>query len=258
MSQVVIKTADEISLMRDASRIVIEVLDAMERAAGPGVSTWELERIAEELTARRGAKPAFKGYMGFPCCLCASINEEVVHGIPSKKRKLAEGDLLKLDFGVSIRGYFGDAARTVPIGKISEEARALVEGTQQALKVGIEQAVKGNRVGDIGFAVQRFAESKGYSVVRDFVGHGIGRELHEQPQVPNFGWPSTGMKLRPGITLAIEPMVNQGGHEVTMDADGWTVRTRDRRPSAHFEHTVAVTEDGAEILTGLDGKTLLN
>ncbi|MBI3181980.1 MAG: type I methionyl aminopeptidase [Myxococcales bacterium] len=251
MSQVVIKTADEISLMRDASRIVIEVLDAMERAAGPGVSTWELERIAEELTARRGAKPAFKGYMGFPCCLCASINEEVVHGIPSKKRKLAEGDLLKLDFGVSIRGYFGDAARTVPIGKISEEARALVEGTQQALKVGIEQAVKGNRVGDIGFAVQRFAESKGYSVVRDFVGHGIGRELHEQPQVPNFGWPSTGMKLRPGITLAIEPMVNQGTHKVELLDDEWTAVTLDRKLSAHFEHTVLVTEDGPEILTRL-------
>ncbi|MFZ5468058.1 MAG: type I methionyl aminopeptidase [Myxococcota bacterium] len=249
--EVQIKNRDDIARMRDAGRIVCEVLDALEKAVVPGVSTLELDRLAEDLIYKKGAKPAFKGYLGFPCCLCASINEEVVHGIPSKKRKLAEGDLMKLDFGVVYKGFFGDAARTVPVGKTSAEACALVEATRASLAKAIEQVRVGNRVGDIGHAVQTFVETKGYSVVRDFVGHGIGRKLHEQPQVPNFGLPATGMKLRPGMTIAIEPMVNAGTHKVEVLDDDWTAVTLDRKLSAHFEHTVLVTEEGPEVLTRL-------
>ena len=249
MSQVEIKTKDEIAVMRDAGRIVSEILDELEKAVAPGVTTWELDQLAEGLIHKKGAKPAFKGYLGFPCSLCASINYEVVHGIPSKKRKLAPGDLMKLDFGVVYRGYYGDAARTVPVGEVSAEARTLVETTRQSLSNAISAVINGNRIGDIGYAVQSFVETKGFAVVRDFVGHGIGKKLHEQPQVPNFGEPGTGMKLRPGMVLAIEPMVNLGTHQVEILEDDWTAVTLDRKLSAHFEHTVVLTENGPEILT---------
>jgi len=249
VSQVEIKTKDEIAVMREAGRIVSEILDELEKAVAPGVSTWELDQIAEGLIHKKGAKPAFKGYLGFPSSLCASINYEVVHGIPSKKRKLAPGDLMKLDFGVVYRGYYGDAARTVPVGQVSAQARALVEATRESLAKAISAVISGNRIGDIGHAVQSLVESRGFAVVRDFVGHGIGKKLHEQPQVPNFGDPGTGMRLRPGMVLAIEPMVNVGTHQVEILDDEWTAVTLDRKLSAHFEHTVVVTENGPEVLT---------
>ena len=249
MGQVELKSQDEISRMRDAGRIVHEILEELAKVVAPGVSTFELDRLAEELIYQKGAKPAFKGYLGFPACLCASINAEVVHGIPSKKRKLASGDLMKLDFGVSYKGYFGDAAITVPVGRVTPEAQALVDATLGSLYKGIEQMVAGNRTGDIGHAVQAHAEARGFSVVRDFVGHGIGKKLHELPQVPNFGPASTGTRLRPGLVLAIEPMVNAGTHKIEVLDDDWTAVTLDRKLSAHFEHTIVVTENGPEILT---------
>ena len=249
MGQVEIKTRDEIAVMRDAGRIVCEILDELEKMVAPGVTTWELDQVAEGLIHKKGAKPAFKGYLGFPSSLCASINFEVVHGIPSKKRKLVPGDLMKLDFGVVYRGYYGDSARTVPVGAVSAEARALIDATRQSLNEAISTVVSGNRIGDIGHAVQSFVEPKGFTVVRDFVGHGIGKKLHEQPQVPNFGEPGTGMRLRPGMVLAIEPMVNAGTHKVEILEDDWTAVTLDRKLSAHFEHTVVVTENGPEVLT---------
>ncbi|MHB8874593.1 MAG: type I methionyl aminopeptidase [Myxococcaceae bacterium] len=249
MGQVEIKSKDEIALMRDAGRIVHDILQELAKVIAPGVSTHELDRLAEDLIRKKGAKPAFKGYHGFPACLCASINSEVVHGIPSKKRVLLEGDLMKLDFGVSYRGYFGDSAITVPVGKVSQEAKALLEATRESLYKGIEQMVPGNRTGDIGHAVQAHVEALGYSVVRDFVGHGIGKALHELPQVPNFGPPTSGTRLRPGLVLAIEPMVNLGTHKIEVLDDEWTAVTLDGKLSAHFEHTIVVTEDGPEILT---------
>ena len=244
-----VKHPDDVARMRDAGRIVHEILDALEAAAEPGVSTFELDRLAESLTAKKGARPAVKGYLGFPAVLCASINHEVVHGIPSKKRKLAAGDLLKLDFGVSYDGWFGDSARTVAVGPVSREARRLLEATREALARGIAAIQPGARVGDVGHAIQTWVESQGYAAVRDFVGHGIGRALHEKPQVPNYGTRGTGALLKPGMTLALEPMVNQGTHKVEVLEDDWTAVTLDRKLSAHFEHTVVVTEDGAEILT---------
>ena len=249
MSQVEIKNRDEIALMRDAGRIVSEILDELQKSVAPGISTWELDRIAETLIYKKGAKPAFKGYLGFPCCLCASVNYEVVHGIPSKKRKLEQGDLIKLDFGVVFKGYYGDSARSIPVGTVSDEAKALIEATRESLEKGIGAVVGGNRIGDIGHAVQSVVEPRGFSVVRDFVGHGIGKKLHEQPQIPNFGEPGTGMKLREGMVLAIEPMVNAGTFQVEMLEDEWTAVTLDRRLSAHFEHTVVVTNNGPEVLT---------
>ncbi len=249
MGQVEIKTKDEIAVMREAGRIVSEILDELEKMVAPGVSTWDLDQVAEGLIHKKGAKPAFKGYLGFPSSLCASINFEVVHGIPSKKRKLVPGDLMKLDFGVVYKGYYGDSARTVPVGAVSAEARALIDATRQSLNEAIGAVVSGNRIGDIGYAVQSFVEPKGFTVVRDFVGHGIGKKLHEQPQVPNFGERGTGMKLRPGMVLAIEPMVNAGTHKVEILEDDWTAVTLDRKLSAHFEHTVVVTENGPEVLT---------
>jgi len=201
------------------------------------------------LIYKKGAKPAFKGYLGFPCCLCASVNYEVVHGIPSKKRKLEVGDLIKLDFGVVFKGYYGDSARTIPVGLVTDEAKALMVATRESLEKGIGAVVEGNRIGDIGHAVQSVVEPRGFSVVRDFVGHGIGKKLHEQPQIPNFGEPGTGMKLREGMVLAIEPMVNAGTFQVEMLEDEWTAVTLDRRLSAHFEHTVVVTSNGPEVLT---------
>ncbi len=249
MADVELKSESEIALMREAGRIVAEILDELEKAVAPGVSTWDLDQLAEGLIYRKGAKPAFKGYHGFPCCLCASVNHEVVHGIPSKRRKLAEGDLMKLDFGVVYRGYFGDSARTVGVGKVSPEAQALIDATRGSLEAAIDSMRNGNRIGDIGHAVQQHVETRGFSVVRDFVGHGIGKALHEKPQVPNFGSPGSGMKLRPGMVLAVEPMVNAGTHKVEVLDDDWTAVTADRKLSAHFEHTILVTEAGPEVLT---------
>ncbi|WNG57175.1 type I methionyl aminopeptidase [Archangium gephyra] len=249
MGQVAIKSREEIALMREAGRIVSEILDELEKAVAPGVTTWDLDALSEKLIYQQGARPAFKGYHGFPACLCASVNDEVVHGIPSKRRKLREGDLMKLDFGVAYRGYFGDSARTVPVGKVSAEAQALVNTTREALHKGIQAMVPGNRLGDIGYAVQRHVEARGFSVVRLFSGHGIGRRLHEEPDVPNYGQPGSGLKLRPGMVLAVEPMVNQGTDEVMVLEDQWTAVTRDSKLSAHFEHTVLITEGGPEVLT---------
>jgi methionyl aminopeptidase len=254
MSQVEIKSQEEIALMREAGRIVSEILDELEKAVAPGVTTWDLDALAEKLISQKGARPAFKGYRGFPACLCTSVNHEVVHGIPSKRRKLREGDLMKLDFGVVYRGFHGDSARTVPVGKVSPEAQALLEATREALNKGIQAMGPGNRIGDIGHAMQRYVEAHGFSVVRDFTGHGIGRHLHEKPEVPNHGQPGSGMKLRPGMVLAIEPMVNQGTDEVELLDDDWTAVTLDNKLSAHFEHTVLITEGGPEILTRHRGR----
>jgi methionyl aminopeptidase len=244
-----IKTQDELSRMREAGRIVHEILTELAKAVEPGVATLDFDRLAEELVYRKGAKPAFKGYHGFPGCICTSVNEEVVHGIPSKK-KLQPGDLLKLDFGVVYKGFFGDAAVTLPVGGVSVEAQHLVDITRTSLDRAIEKMVPGNRVSDVGGAVQDEAESHGFSVVREFVGHGIGRALHEKPQVPNYRFKDgPNPRLKEGMVLAVEPMVNLGCWETEVLADRWTAVTMDRKLSAHFEHTVAVTGDGPEILT---------
>ena len=244
-----LKSTAEIERMRRAGRVVAEILDALEAAVAPGITTWDLDQLAERLIKEKGARSAFKGYRGFPAVLCASLNHEVVHGIPSKGRTLAEGDLIKLDFGVSVEGFYGDAARTVPVGKVSEQARRLAEATRASLEAGIEAIRPGNRVGDIGHAVQSHVERLGYSVVRDFVGHGIGRKLHEAPQVPNYGRPGTLESLRPGMVLAVEPMVNAGTHAVDVLDDGWTAVTLDGKLSAHWEHTILVVDGGHEVLT---------
>jgi methionyl aminopeptidase len=244
-----LKSRDEIEHMRGAGRIVAEILDVLEKTVAPGVTTWDLDQLSERLIHEKGARPAFKGYKGFPSCLCTSINQEVVHGIPSRKRRLVAGDLVKLDFGVIYQGFYGDAARTVPVGAVSAEAQALLEATRESLEAGIRAAVAGNRIGDIGHAVQSYVEARGYTVVRDFVGHGIGRRLHEAPQIPNFGNPGSGRQLRPGMVLAIEPMVNAGSWEVETLDDDWTAVTLDGRLSSHWEHTVVVTDQGPEVLT---------
>ncbi|CAM4444338.1 type I methionyl aminopeptidase [Corallococcus exiguus] len=249
MNPVEIKSPDEIALMREAGRIVCEILDELEKAVAPGVSTWDLDALAEQLIAKKGARSAFKGYHGFPGVLCASVNQEVVHGIPNRKRRLVAGDLMKLDFGVVYRGFFGDSARTVPVGKVTPEAQALVDVTRQSLEKAIQAMQPGNRIGDIGHAVQNHVEARGFSVVRDFTGHGIGRKLHEPPQVPNYGQAGSGMKLRPGMVLAVEPMVNQGTPDVEVLEDEWTAVTVDGKLSAHFEHTILISERGPEVLT---------
>ena len=244
-----LKSPDDLARMRDAARIVRAILDEVSGAAVAGTSTAELDRLAEARTRERGAVPAFKGYHGYPASICISVNDEVVHGIPSPSRVLRDGDLVGLDFGVLLRGFHGDAAQTVVVGQGSAEALRLIEATRAALASGIAAARSGGRVGDIGAAVQGSAEGAGFSVVRDFVGHGIGRKLHEPPQIPNFGTAGTGAWLRPGLVLAIEPMVNAGSPGVRTLEDGWTAVTQDGSLSAHFEHTVAVTEEGPEILT---------
>ncbi len=246
---VALRSPQEVALMRDAGRIVCEVLDVLEKAVAPGISTADLDKLAYDETIKRKAKPAFKGYLGFPCTLCASVNDEVVHGIPSKKRVLQEGDLMKLDFGVSFKGWFGDSARTVPVGKVSEGALSVVNVTREALQRGIAAARAGARIGDIGYAVQSFVEANGCSVVRDLTGHGIGKKLHEDPRVPNYGQAGTGLLLKAGMTIAIEPMVNAGTHKVVELDDEWTIVTLDRKLSAHFEHTILVTDGAPEILT---------
>lgn len=250
---VVRKSQAEIEKMRAAGRVVGQILAALREVAKPGVSTGDLDELAAELIAKHGVKSAFKGYgppgQKFPAVICASVNEEIVHGIPSKKRVLQDGDILSLDFGVSKDGWFGDHAITIPIGTIAPTAQRLLEVTERSLHIGIEQAVPGNRVYDIGAAIQEYVEGQGFSVVRDFVGHGIGRSLHEDPQVPNYGPGGQGIRLRPGMVLAIEPMVTEGTWEVEILGDNWTAVTADRKLSAHFEHTVAVTENGPRILT---------
>jgi len=243
-----LKSADDIARIRDAGRVVAAVLAEVARAVEPGIPTAELDRIAEASTRRKGALPAFKGYLGYPASLCISVNEQVVHGIPGS-RVLRDGDIVGLDFGVELRGFFGDAAVTVEVGRASPGARRLVEATKAALGRAVEAAVAGGHLGDIGAAVQSTVEPLGFSVVREFVGHGIGRRLHEPPQVPNFGRHGSGARLRPGLVLAIEPMVNVGVPDVRTLSDGWTAVTSDGSLSAHFEHTVAVTEEGPRVLT---------
>jgi methionyl aminopeptidase len=251
---VVCRTKEEIEKIRRAGRIVAEVLRDLREMAQPGVTTRELDRYAEAKIRARGGIPTFKGYRGFPASICTSINEEVVHGIPSD-RKLCAGDIVGIDCGVTLDGYVADAAITVPVGEVSEEVQRLLRVTEEALYRAIEQARVGNRLYDISYAVQSYAEAHGYSVVRDFCGHGVGRQMHEDPQVPNFGTPGRGLRLRPGLVLAIEPMLNMGTHEVEIADDGWTVRTVDRKLSAHFEHTIAITERGPIILTALDSES---
>jgi len=252
---IVLKGPEEIEIMRAANVIVAEVLAELREHVRAGVTTGELDRVAEELTRKKGAVPAFKGYTVagrvFPASLCASINDEVVHGVPSGSRALREGDIIGLDFGVFYRGYYGDAAITVGVGAVSAEAEELMRTTREALEAAIEAARPGGRLGDVSAAIQAHAESRRFSVVRDFVGHGIGKRLHEDPQVPNFGQPDRGVRLREGMVLAIEPMVNAGGPEVDLKQDGWTAVTSDGSLSAHFEHSVAIVERGSYVLSQL-------
>jgi methionyl aminopeptidase len=247
---VVLKSASEIEKMRRAGKVVREVLELVRDYVKPGATTLDLERVAEARIQEMGAKPAFKGYHGFPCCLCTSINNEVVHGIPSKKRVLKEGDIVSVDCGAIIDGYYGDAAITIPVGeKISPDTARLLAATEKSLYAGISAVKPGATLGDIGAAVQSVVEAEGFSVVRDFVGHGIGSHMHEDPQVPNYGEAGSGMKLKAGMVIAIEPMVNAGKPDVRVLRDGWTAVTDDGSMSAHFEHTVAVTDTGAKVLT---------
>jgi methionyl aminopeptidase len=244
-----LKSDRELDLMRRAGSIVGQILDEMAAMTKPGVTTGELDRYAESRCKDLKCLPAFKGYHGFPASVCISVNDEVVHGIPSTKRALKDGDIVGLDFGVIYDGWYGDSARTLAVGKISPEAQKLLDVTRQGMLLGIEQCREGNRVFDIGHAIQNYVEGFGYGVVREFVGHGIGRALHEDPQVPNYGPKGKGLQLKVGMVLAIEPMINAGSHEVKVLKDGWTAVTVDHSLSAHFEHTVAITPRGPEILT---------
>lgn len=250
---IILKRPQEIAAMRESGQFVAHVLDRVEEMIQPGISTWDLEVVAESMLQKADAKAAFKGYrVGrhvFPCCLCVSINEEVVHGIPSPTRFLRDGDLVSVDFGAQINGYYGDAARTFPVGQIRPEAAELLRVAKESLDKGIEQMYASRRLQDIGAAIQLHVEAHHFHVVRDFVGHGIGRGLHEDPQVPNYGTPGKGIRLRAGMVLAIEPMVNMGTSEVEVLDDGWTVVTCDRLPSVHVEHTIAITENGPMVLT---------
>jgi len=244
------RSREEIEKIRAAAQIVAMTLREVGRAVRPGVTTAELDQLAESFIRDHGGRPAFKGYRGFPASICPSLNEEVVHGLPGP-RELREGDLVGVDVGVELQGFYGDAALTFPVGTVSDEAVKLLQVTRESLMLGIAQARAGNRVGDISHAVQSYVERNGFSVVKALVGHGIGREMHEEPAVPNFGPPGRGPRLMAGLVLAIEPMVNVGGHEVVTRSDGWTVATKDGSLSAHFEHTVAVGADGPEILSVL-------
>lgn len=246
--RVEVRTPAEIELMRRAGRIVADVLGRVSEVVRPGISTRRLDQVADDCIRKAGAIPSFKGYRGYPASICTSPNEVVVHGIPGDYR-LRDGDIVGIDCGAILDGWHGDAAVTLPVGEVSDDAQRLLAATQVALAAGIRQALDGNRLGDIGFAVQEVAESAGFSVVREYVGHGIGREMHEAPQIPNYGPPASGKKIKIGNVFALEPMVNQGGFETRVLDDDWTVVTRDGSLSAHFEHTVAVTENGPEILT---------
>jgi methionyl aminopeptidase len=246
---IVCRSATELERLRDAGRLVGEVLTELKSKVVPGVTTAELDELAEGRITRAGGTPAFKGYHGYPATICASINEEVIHGIPSGRRMLQEGDIISIDVGAALDGYYSDSAITLPVGQVSEEAATLLRVTEEALYKAIEQARPGGRVSDLGHAVQKHVEAYGFSVVREFVGHGIGQRMHEEPQVPNYGEPGRGPRLAEGMVLAIEPMVNAGKASVKVLADGWTAVTRDKRLSAHFEHTVAVTAGEPWILT---------
>jgi methionyl aminopeptidase len=246
---VVLKSSQEIEKMRRAGQVVREVLELVRALVKPGATTYDLEKAAQERLTQLGVKAAFKGYHGFPCVLCTSVNSEVVHGIPSPKRLLKQGDIVSVDFGVVVDGYYGDAAITVPVGKVAPDAERLLKVTEASLHAGIAAVKPGATLGDVGAAVQGVVEREGFSVVRDFVGHGIGAQMHEEPQVPNFGEAGRGMKLRTGMVIAIEPMVNAGKPDVVVLSDGWTAVAKDGSMSAHFEHTVAVTADGSRILT---------
>jgi methionyl aminopeptidase len=251
---IIFKSDVELEAMRQSSRVLARILSEIEPLIRPGIRTRDLDLYAEKRTRELGAVPAFKGYRGYPASVCISVNEEIIHGIPSG-RILQEGDLVSLDFGVLYEGFFSDSAMTVPVGRVSPEARKLVGAAERAFYRGLEQMKEGNRLSDISAAIQRSVEGEGFSVIRQFVGHGIGRALHEEPQVPNFGTPGRGPRIRPGMTLAIEPMIAQGGWEVDVLEDGWTAVTRDRTLSAHFEHTVALTPNGPEILSARASET---
>jgi methionyl aminopeptidase len=246
---IALRSQREIEKIRKACLIVAEILENLAERIQPGVTTWDLDVLSEDLAQKRSARPAFKGYHGYPFSLCTSVNYEVVHGMPSKRTVLKEGDIISLDFGVSLDGYFGDAAITVPVGHISSEAESLCTIARDSLYRGISNAVIGNRLSDISHAIQSCVEPHGYSVVRQFVGHGIGQALHEPPQIPNYGPPGKGVKLKAGMVFAIEPMINLGKPEVQVLEDRWTAVTVDRRLSAHFEHTVAITQNGPDILS---------
>lgn len=246
---VVLKSSQEIDKMRRAGRIVREVLELVRSKVKPGATTYDLEKAAEGRLKELGVKAAFKGYHGYPCVLCTSVNSEVVHGIPSPKRVLRQGDIVSVDFGAVVDGFYGDSAITVPVGEIDERSARLLRVTEESLHAGIAAVKPGNTLGDVGAAVQGVVEREGFSVVRDFVGHGIGSQMHEDPQVPNFGQRGQGLRLKPGMVIAIEPMVNAGKPDVMVLDDGWTAVAKDGSMSAHFEHTVAVTAEGARILT---------
>lgn len=248
---IVLKTGRELKIMKEACRISAAALQIIGNAVEPGVTTLELDLLAEKFIRSEGATPNFKNYQGYPATACISINNEVIHGIPSKKRKLKAGDIVSVDLGAEFNGYHGDNAATFACGDISLEAKRLMDTTRESLYEGIRAACAGSRIGDISSAVQKFVEARGYSVVRQFVGHGIGTKLHEAPEVPNFGTPGRGIRLLPGMTLAIEPMVNAGKSDVEVMPDGWTVLTRDGSLSAHFEHTVVITPEGPQILTAI-------
>jgi methionyl aminopeptidase len=245
---IIIKSKREIEELRRSNAIVAEVFEKLKKVIVPGIQTKELDQIAEDIIRSRGALPAFKGYRGFPATLCISINEEVVHGIPGSRR-IKEGDIVSIDVGVNMNGYFGDGAITIAVGEIDDVGKKLIEVTEKALYIGIEKARPGNRLFDISYAIQSWVESNGFSVVRDFVGHGIGKDLHEEPQIPNFGSPNQGPRLEKGMVFALEPMVNEGTYMVKILSDGWTVVTADGKRSAHFEHSIAITDGEAEILS---------
>lgn len=246
---ITLRSAEEIEILRQANQVVAQTLQLLRDNIKAGISTWQLDRIAEQYARDQGALPAFKGYRGFPASLCVSLNEEVVHGIPSRKVKLKEGDIVSIDFGVKFNGFYGDAAITVEVGRIDDSRKKLLQVTEESLYKGIEKVLIGNRINDVSAAVQQHVERNGFSVVRQFVGHGIGTQLHEPPEIPNYSRSGTTPRLLAGMILAIEPMVNMGGAEVKVLRDGWTVVTADRQPSAHFEHSVAVTENGPLILS---------
>jgi len=245
---IIIKTPREIEIMRDGGKILARVLKEVAKAIKPDVTTQELDKLAKELVLRLGAKPSFEGYKGYPAGLCTSVNEEIVHGIPSI-RKLKEGDIIGLDLGVLYKGYYTDSAITVPVGKVSAEVLRLIEVTKKALEVGVKQVRVGNHIGDIGAAIGHYVEAQGFNVVRNLVGHGVGKHVHEEPQIPNYGKPGTGPEIKVGMTLALEPMVVMGSWQTEQAQDGWTFVTKDKSFAAHFEHTVAVTEKTPRVLT---------
>ena len=248
---IVLRTAKEIDMMRKACQISAEALQVAGEAVKPGITTYEIDQIAYRYIKKQGAEPNFLNYNGFPATACISINDEVIHGIPSKKRVLKEGDIVSIDLGAKVNGYNGDNAATFACGVISDEAKRLCDTTRESLYLGVEQAVAGNRIGDIAFAIQSYCEERGFSVVREYTGHGVGKHLHEDPSVPNFGTAGRGQRLLPGMTIAIEPMINMGTKAVKCLPDGWTVKTLDGKLSAHFEHTIAITKGEPIILTKL-------